>query len=118
MKHMSKRLKSVLPMWCVSRREEASWQCHLLRGLLDAAEDIEVYPQLHTQGYPDVQNISGADLLEELNYCYDHFGLEETLVVCRSNKRANLFNQGIRNSVLYREDELTSGDYLLVMKNN
>lgn len=90
----------------------------LLRALLDSAEDIAVYPRLHTQGFADVHSISGAELLEELNYCYDQYGLEETLVVCRSNKRANLFNQGIRNSVLYREDELTSGDYLLVMKNN
>lgn len=88
-----------------------------LRGILDEHDNIDFYPQLQLNS-DDVQIISGADLMEELNYCFDTYGLEETIVVCRTNKRANLYNQGIRNSVLYREEELTTGDYLLVMKNN
>lgn len=88
-----------------------------LRSLLDEHDKIDFYPKLQV-GTNDVKQLSGADLMEELNYCFDHYGLEETIVICRTNKRANLYNQGIRNSVLFREDELTTGDYLLVMKNN
>jgi exodeoxyribonuclease-5 len=89
-----------------------------LRGILDEFDVIDFYPKLQIDGLDDVRALSGVDLMEELNWCYDNYGLEETLVVCRTNKRANMYNQGIRNSVLYREDELTNGDYLLVMKNN
>ena len=44
--------------------------------------------------------------------------MDETMIICRSNKRANLYNKGIRNTILYREDELNSGDLLMVAKNN
>jgi exodeoxyribonuclease-5 len=89
-----------------------------LRKLLDDHEDIQIYPQMETKGFKDIFRLPGTELMDELNYCYDNFGLEETLVVCRTNKRANLYNQGIRNSILFREEELATGDYLLVMKNN
>ncbi|MCG8580850.1 MAG: ATP-binding domain-containing protein, partial [Bacteroidales bacterium] len=67
---------------------------------------------------PDFKRITGEELIDELNWCQENFGLDETLVVCRSNKRANLFNKGIRGSILYREEELTVTDHLLIMKNN
>lgn len=89
-----------------------------LRAMLNGYNEINDYPQIVTQGYPDLFRISGAEFMEELNYCYSNFGLEETLIVTRTNKRANLYNQGVRNTVLYREEELSTGDYLLVMKNN
>ena len=88
-----------------------------LRSVLDEHDEIDFFPKLQA-GTSDVKQLSGADLMEELNQCIDQYGLEETIVVCRTNKRANMYNQGIRNSVLYREDELTAGDYLLIMKNN
>ena len=50
--------------------------------------------------------------------CYDHDGMDETIVICRSNKRANLYNNGIRAQILWREDELNTGDMLMVTKNN
>ena len=89
-----------------------------LRQLLDGNDEIKIYPKLETKGFEDIIRLSGTELMEELNSCYDKYGLEETLVICRTNKRANLYNQGIRNSILYREEELAAGDYLLVMKNN
>ena len=89
-----------------------------LRQLLDTTYEIRDYPKIKTEGFDDIHRISGAQLMEELNNCYDIFGLEETLVICRTNKRANLYNQGIRNSILFREEELSTGDYILVMKNN
>lgn len=60
----------------------------------------------------------GNELIEAINDCYDHVGLDETIVICRSNKRASLYNKGIRNSILFREDELNGGDVLMVAKNN
>lgn len=67
---------------------------------------------------PDVVNLGGADLQETLNREYDGAALEDIVVITRSNKRANMFNQGIRASVLYRDDEVSAGDYLMVVKNN
>ena len=66
----------------------------------------------------DVVNLSGEDLMEVLNREYSGDGLEDVVVVTRSNKRANLFNQGVRSSVLFREGEVNAGDYLMVVKNN
>ena len=67
---------------------------------------------------PDVVRLSGEDLMETLYREYGNDRLDEVVVVCRSNKRANLFNQGIRNRVLFREEEVNAGDYLMVVKNN
>ena len=66
----------------------------------------------------DVQRLGGAELEETLNREYDEAGIEQVVVVTRSNKRANLFNQEIRNRVLFREEEVNAGDYLMVVKNN
>ncbi len=75
-------------------------------------------PQLRLRGFPDVINLSGEYLIETLSDSYAQVGLDDTIVITRSNKRAGIFNQGIRNQILYREEELTSGDMLLVAKNN
>ena len=75
-------------------------------------------PRICTEGFPDVRRITGADLIETINTCYDQAGMDETIIICRSNKRANLYNNGIRNTILYREDELNTGDILMVAKNN
>ena len=60
----------------------------------------------------------GAELIEALADSYHHVGLDDTIVVTRSNKRANIFNQGIRNMVLDRDEELSQGDILMIVKNN
>ena len=70
------------------------------------------------QTAPDVVRLMGEDLMETLFREYEGAALEDVVVVTRSNKRANLFNQGIRNSVLFREEEVNAGDYLMVVKNN
>ena len=75
-------------------------------------------PILHLAGCEDVEVLSSEYLIEKISDCYDHDGLNETIVITRSNKRATMFNAGIRNQILYREDELVSGDMLLVAKNN
>ncbi len=69
-------------------------------------------------GFKDVIKISGNDLIEALNGCYSRDGIDETMVLCRSNKRANVYNNGIRNTILDREDELCRGDSVMIVKNN
>jgi exodeoxyribonuclease-5 len=76
------------------------------------------YPLLQANAFPDIKRVSGGDLIETLSEAYDKYGIEETTVICRSNKQANRYNQGIRNRILYREEELTQGDYLMVVRNN
>ena len=78
----------------------------------------EGFPLLKLEGYSDIVQISGGELLEELYSCYSKYGEDETLVICRSNKRANRFNQGIRASVLYMEEQLCGGDRVMIVKNN
>ncbi|MBO4450889.1 MAG: AAA family ATPase [Bacteroidaceae bacterium] len=66
----------------------------------------------------DVRNISGSELVEEIANCYHRYGIDDTIVVCRSNKRAHIYNMGIRNQILDREEELASGDLIMIVKNN
>jgi exodeoxyribonuclease-5 len=73
---------------------------------------------IETEQNDDVMRISGAELIEAISSCYDKYGIFETTVVTRSNKRANLFNKGIRGSILYKENEIEIGDLLMVVKNN
>lgn len=70
-------------------------------------------------GYKDIINpADGNDLLDAINDAYQTLGKEETVIILRSNKRANLYNENIRSRILFQEAELTSGDYLMVVKNN
>ncbi|QIA07794.1 ATP-dependent DNA helicase [Draconibacterium halophilum] len=73
---------------------------------------------IETQNFPDVERISGGELIETISSCYDKYGFFDTTVVTRSNKRANLFNKGIRGSILYKENEIERGDLVMVVKNN
>ncbi len=68
--------------------------------------------------FPDIEAVEGGDFLEKLQDCYALYGRDETIVITRSNKRANRYNEGIRRNVLYAEEEIESGDMLMVVKNN
>lgn len=81
-------------------------------------DDITQLPKIRFAGYSDIKPMPGAELIEALADSYHHVGLDDTIVVTRSNKRANIFNQGIRNMVLDREEELSQGDILMIVKNN
>ncbi|MGM0497230.1 MAG: ATP-dependent DNA helicase [Bacteroidota bacterium] len=87
-----------------------------LRELL--LKDVNDFPQISVENFSDIEYLSGADLVETITDTYDAIGMEETVIVTRSNKRANQFNQGIRNQILWREEELSAGDYLMIVKNN
>lgn len=67
---------------------------------------------------PDFQRVDGSELLETLQDCYDRYGRDETIVITRSNKRANRYNEGIRRYNLSAEEEIESGDMLMIVKNN
>lgn len=75
-------------------------------------------PKIDTESFPEVKKMPGDELIEALSSSYGKYGTDDVIVISRSNKRANVFNNGIRNSVLYREEELSSGDMLMVVKNN
>lgn len=104
----------------IARQNEGSGILHnatLLRNNMSCRENL-VKPVLHLSEYNDIEVLSGEYMSETISDCYDRDGLNETIVITRSNKRATMFNAGIRNQILYREDELVSGDMLLVAKNN
>lgn len=76
------------------------------------------YPKFNIREKTDLFRITGAELQEELESSYSNVGAEETIVITRSNKNANLYNQQIRGRILWYEEELCSGDSLMVVKNN
>lgn len=90
-----------------------------LRNILIAGGDpINHLPIIYINGYKDVIRVDGYELLDSLSSSYSRVGLEETIIITRSNARANKFNVGVRNQILDREEELSSGDRLIVVKNN
>ena len=79
---------------------------------------LEGAPRIRFAGFPDIKVVPGDELIESLATSYSHAGLDDTIVITRSNKRANIYNQGIRNTVLDRDEELCRGDRLMIVKNN
>uniref|UniRef100_A0AB33J4L2 AAA family ATPase n=1 Tax=Prevotella sp. GTC17259 TaxID=3236795 RepID=A0AB33J4L2_9BACT len=82
---------------------------------LDAATAM---PKVRFRDFADIAMLPGKELVDALASSYSHVGMDETTVITRSNKRANIYNQGIRGSVLDREDVLNTGDLLMIVKNN
>ena len=80
-------------------------------------DEVTQLPKIRFKGFSDISIVPGDELIERLASSYSEVGIDETMVITRSNKRANVFNQGIRNMVLGREEELTTGDMLMVVKN-
>ena len=106
----------------VLRQSEVSgilWNATMIRGAWreERGERI-VLPRIRFQGFADIQVVTGDELIETLSSSYYHVGMDETIVITRSNKRANIYNQGIRNMVLDRDEELCRGDLLMIVKNN
>ncbi|MBR4963801.1 MAG: AAA family ATPase [Alistipes sp.] len=87
----------------------------MLRCMLE--NRIHEIPHFDTS-YPDFHKVDGSELLETLQECYDRHGRDETIIITRSNKRANRYNEGVRRYNLSAEEEIESGDMLMVVKNN
>ena len=81
-------------------------------------DELTLMPVIRLSGFADISVVSGNDLIESLVSSYSRVGIDETMVVTRSNKRANIYNSGIRGMVLDREEELCFGDLVMVVKNN
>lgn len=75
-------------------------------------------PQFRTVKFNDITRIANSELLEAISNSYDKKGIDETIIITRSNKRANKYNQGIRKTILYKEEDISSGDYIMIVKNN
>ncbi len=104
----------------VLRQSEDSgilWNATRIRRRL-TTDYADFLPQIRISGFPDITVVPGDELIESLSSSYSRVGMDETMVITRSNKRANIYNQGIRNTVLDREDELCRGDLLMIVKNN
>ena len=80
--------------------------------------EVGLAPKIKLTGFTDICRVSGEELIEAIETSYSEAGTNETIVLCRSNKRANVYNEGIRRRILYREEELNRGDILMVVKNN
>lgn len=93
------------------------WNATHLRQLMDT-EDIFSLPRIKFKPFKDVRNIPGNELIEALEQCYHDDGEDETIVITRSNKRAIIYNNGIRNKILWREELLSGGDRVMIAKNN
>lgn len=101
----------------VARQQDASGILKNATHLRDCiANESEDFPKLHS--YPDVVRLTGEDLEDALNSAYSKYGFNDVLIVTRSNKRANLFNQAVRNRIRYMDDDLCGGDLMMVVKNN
>ncbi len=93
------------------------WNATMLRSLIQNDEMFE-FPKLRGKTFPDVKALPGDELIEALEQSYRKYGTDGTIVVTRSNKRANIYNNGIRARILDHEEELSSGDLIMVAKNN
>ena len=93
------------------------WNATMLRRLIQD-DKMSAFPKLRGNSFPDVRVLPGDELIETLNDSYRQYGTDGTIVVTRSNKRANIFNSGIRARILDYEEELSGGDLIMVAKNN
>ena len=87
----------------------------MLRCMLENV--IYEVPQLD-MSFADVESISGGEVMEKVQECYDRYGRDETIIITRSNRRANRYNEGVRRYNLSAEETIESGDCLMVVKNN
>lgn len=79
---------------------------------------IDQFPQIKFEGFHDIVRVQGGELVEAIQDSYDDVGEEETMIITRSNKDVLTFNRGIKSQVLYHEDPLVVGDWIMVVKNN
>ena len=89
---------------------------HLRKAI--GAGKVNVFPKIIIKGYSDIEIVKGNEIIEAIEQVYSRDGMEDTAIISRSNHGANLFNTGIRNQILWREEEISSGEMLMVVKNN
>lgn len=90
----------------------------LLNATMLRSSDTGLYPKFELRNNVGLKRVDGYDLPDELDTSISTYGIEDTIVITRSNKRANEYNQQIRSRILWYEEILVGGDYLMVVKNN
>ncbi len=103
----------------VTRQAKGSgilYNATLLRNVLN--EGFDFFPKFNLLNFQDIEKLSGYEIEEKISFCYTNEGIENTIIICRSNKQANNFNKYIKYNVLFQEDELNAGDLLMVVRNN
>lgn len=100
-----------------SQRSGILYNATVIRSMI-THDDITQLPKIKFDGFADIVQMPGGELIESLQDSYHQWGVDDTMVITRSNKRANIYNQGIRNMVLDREEMLSQGDMLMIVKNN
>lgn len=106
----------------VVRQQQESGILHnatYLREIIGTSYGDETFEdlQLDVDGFDDIERVSGGELIEKLSDAYGQFGEDETVILCRSNKRAIRYNHGVRSSVQFKEEQLVRGDKLMIVKN-
>lgn len=111
---------SYVTLTTVVRQQNESgilYNATLLRNLIESREvDFDTLG-LHAEGFSDVERIGGGELIEKITDAYSHYGEDETIILCRSNRRANRYNAGIRSTVQFKEERLVRDDKLMIVKN-
>ena len=102
----------------VRQSETSGVLMNATRVRLQVAENDLVHPSIDCLNYKDIIRITGEELIDEISSAYGSCGMEGTIIVVNSNKQANRYNQGIRNRIFYREEEISPGDMVMVVKNN
>lgn len=93
------------------------WNATMIREKI-SREEMSQFPLVRLRGFADIHVVRGDELIESLCSSYSRVGIDGTMVITRSNKTANIYNRGIRNMILDREEELSAGDRLMIAKNN
>lgn len=103
----------------VRQKQESGilWNATAIRRLITHDEATEL-PVIHFKGFADIKVVNGSELIESLSYSYREVGMDDTIVITRSNKRCTIYNEGIRIQVVDLDGELCSGDRLMVVKNH
>jgi exodeoxyribonuclease V len=102
----------------VRQSEDSGVLMNATRVRHQVSENNLVKPSIDCRNFRDTIRVSGEDLIELLSESYGQCGLEGTIIVVNSNKQANKYNQGIRNRIFFREEEISAGDMLMIVKNN
>ena len=102
----------------VRQSETSGVLMNATRVRLQVAENDLVHPSIDCINYKDTIRITGEELIDEISAAYGTCGMEGTIIVVNSNKQANRYNQGIRNRIFFREEEISPGDMVMVVKNN
>jgi exodeoxyribonuclease V len=102
----------------VRQSETSGVLMNATRVRFQVAENDLVHPSIDCLNYKDILRITGEELIEEISSAYGSCGMEGTIIVVNSNKQANRYNQGIRNRIFFREEEISPGDLVMIVKNN